>query len=245
MPELLLSLHDVAPVHLERLRRAEEVLERLGVTRITYLLVPDFHGRGRADRDPAFAAWLGAPRPFEVRWALHGYTHRDDAPADPHPTLAERWKARHMTGGEGEFLRRDAAVLEDRLRRGLEVFRGAIGAGPDGFVAPAWLYTPALPPLLSHLGFAWTEDHRAVHDLRGGRRVAAPVITWATRTPLRKRTSIWGTPLLWRRWRQRPVLRLAVHPHDFDHPDTVDSIARVWRAALAAGAQRWPQDVIA
>lgn len=244
MPELLCSLHDVAPFHLGRLRRAEAVLERLGVTRATYLLVPDFHGRGRADQDDAFVAWCRAPRPFAVRWALHGYTHRDDAPPDARRTPAERLKARWLTGGEGEFLRRDAAVLEDRLRRGSDVFRAALDADPRGFVAPAWLHTSALPPLLSRLGFAWTEDHRAVHGLGDGRRVSAPVVTWATRTPLRRWASVRGTPLLLRRWRKRPVLRLAAHPFDFDHPDTLSSITRVWRHALALGPQRFVEDVL-
>ncbi|HEV7588395.1 MAG TPA: DUF2334 domain-containing protein, partial [Longimicrobium sp.] len=118
MPELLASLHDVAPVHLERLRRAEAVLHELGATRVTFLLVPDFHGRGRADLDDEFVAWCRAPRPFAVRWALHGYTHRDDAARGAGRTPLERWKARHLTGGEGEFLSRDAAELERRLERG-------------------------------------------------------------------------------------------------------------------------------
>jgi hypothetical protein len=244
MPELLLSLHDVAPVHLDRLRRAEAVLERLGVTRVTYLLVPDFHGRGRADAAAGFVAWCRRPRRFEVRWALHGFTHRDDAPPDPRPTPAERWKARWMTGGEGEFLRRDTSVLEDRLRRGIGVYRAVLDAEPDGFVAPAWLFTSALPPLLRRMDFGWTEDHRAVHALRDGQRIPAPVITWATRTPFRKWSSIRGTPILLSRWRNRPVLRLAVHPHDFDHPDTVASIERVWANALDLGPQRFVEEVI-
>jgi predicted deacetylase len=244
MPELLASLHDVAPVHLARLRRAEAVLERLGVTRVTYLLVPDYHGRGRADHDPAFVAWCRRPRRWEVRWALHGYTHRDDAPPDAGRPWGERLKARHLTGGEGEFLRRATGPLADRLLRGRDVFGAVLGEEPRGFVAPAWLYTPALPPLLAGMGFAWTEDHAGLHDLRDGRRVAAPVITWATRTPLRRWTSVRGTPLLLRLWSRRRVLRLAVHPFDFDHPGTVASITRVWTHALALGPQRWAEDVL-
>src|SRR4051794_36052709 len=147
MPELLASLHDVAPFHLERLRRAEAVLGELGATRVTYLLVPDFHRRGRADLDPGFLAWCRGPRPFAVRWALHGYTHRDEPGAGVARTPLERWKARHLTGGEGEFLSRDAAELEERLERGRAVFRAVVGSEPAGVVAPAWLQTPVLPPL--------------------------------------------------------------------------------------------------
>jgi predicted deacetylase len=245
MPELLASVHDVAPFHLERLRRAEDELAALGVTRVAYLLVPDFHGRGRADRDDAFVAWCRAPRPFRVDWVLHGYTHRDDTPASTAGRgWTERWKGKHMTGGEGEFLTADAAVLEDRLRRGRDVFRAVLGPEPEGFVAPAWLYTAVLPPLLARLGFRWTEDHGAVHDLRRGTSLRAPVITWATRTPIRRRTSVLGTPLLWGLWKRRARLRLAVHPFDFDHADTAASIRRVWRRALASGPQRGYEEVL-
>jgi predicted deacetylase len=243
MPELLASLHDVAPFHLERLRRAEAVLRELGATRVTYLLVPDFHRRGRADLDPGFLAWCRGPRPFAVRWALHGYTHRDEPGADAARTPVERWKARHLTGGEGEFLSRDAVALEERLERGRAVFRAVVGCEPAGFVAPAWLQTPVLAPLLRRMGFAWTEDRRAVVALAAERTVPAPVITWATRTRLRRASSIAGTPLLLRLGSRSPLLRLAVHPFDFDHPRTVASIRRVWSAAFARGSQRWYEDV--
>ncbi|HEV7589616.1 MAG TPA: hypothetical protein VGO40_15985, partial [Longimicrobium sp.] len=123
-------------------------------------------------------------------------------------------------------------------------FRAVTGTEPAGFVAPAWLATPALPPLLRRHGFAWTEDHAAVVDLSAGRAIAAPVITWATRTPLRRATSVAGTPLLLRLRRRSRVLRLAVHPLDFDHPRTVASIRRVWSAALRLGPQRWTEDVL-
>ena len=42
--KLLVSLHDVAPFHLERIRKAEALFARLGVPKVQYLFVPDFHG---------------------------------------------------------------------------------------------------------------------------------------------------------------------------------------------------------
>ena len=43
-PELIVSLHDVTPVHAARLDRAEALLRTLGIDEVTYLLVPRFHG---------------------------------------------------------------------------------------------------------------------------------------------------------------------------------------------------------
>jgi len=236
--EVLLSLHDVAPFHLERLRRAERVLETLGVRRIAYLLVPDFHRRGASDARPDFLAWCRGPRRFEVEWCLHGYSHRDDPAAPVDPGLLPRVRRRFLTGGEGEFSRLGAAEARDRVERGRRVFRACLGADPEGFVPPAWLYGRTLPEVLRETGFRWYEDRSAVYGLRGGAVLRSPVVTWATRTRLLRWSSLAGCPLLLRWWRGVPVLRLAVHPFDFDHPATVRAIVRVWRAVLAERRQR-------
>src|SRR5690606_21224974 len=76
---LIVSLHDVAPPHLDRLRRAEALFRKLGVARVQYLFVPDFHGKFPATRFSELLAWCREPRPFEVSWWLHGYYHLDRA----------------------------------------------------------------------------------------------------------------------------------------------------------------------
>ena len=245
-PEVLLSLHDVAPVHRERIARAEALFGELGVRRITYLLVPAFHGAEPCDQDAEFVAWCRAPRPFAVDWLLHGYHHRETPSADAASgDVGQRLKRRYMTGGEGEFLALPEEEAERLVGRGTEVFRRTLGRDPEGFVAPAWLFNDALGPALLRHGIGFHEDHGGVHALRPARFIPAPVITWATRTPLRKRTSIAGTPVLAALWRRKPLLRLAVHPHDFDHDDTVASIRRVWRGVMRGREQRLYGDVVA
>lgn len=235
-PRVLLSLHDVAPVHRERVERAEVLFRELGVERVAYLLIPDYHGRGRSD-EPWFAAWCRRERPFEVEWLLHGYYHLEDARPEALGPLSARLQRRYATAGEGEFLALGEGEMRERLRRGREVFRRTLGAEPEGFVPPAWLHAPGLPGALAAEGFRFWESRRGVHELAGGRAHEAPVITWATRTPLRKWTSIAGTPALGALWRRRPLLRLALHPFDFDHPETVASIRRVGAAVLGAREQ--------
>ena len=72
--QLIVSLHDVTPVHAARLDRAEALLRTLGVPDVAYLFVPRFHGVP-AEEDAAFVAWCRAERPFRVQWMLHGYWH--------------------------------------------------------------------------------------------------------------------------------------------------------------------------
>jgi uncharacterized protein len=242
----LLSLHDVTPFHLERLERAERLFEDLGVRRVAYLLVPDYHTGAPADT-AAFRTWCRRDRPFEVDWILHGYYHLETDPAGDEAERAtpgrqpgglKRALTRRLaTAGEGEFLALGASAADDRLARGMAVFERVLARPPAAFVPPAWLYSPALPEVLRQRGIRFWEDHGSVYDLAGARAVRAPVITWATRTPLRKWTSIAGTPVLGALWRRAPVLRLAVHPFDFDHEATVRSIRAVWGRALRARLQ--------
>jgi predicted deacetylase len=244
--EVLLSLHDVTPAHRERIERAEALFRELGVRKATYLLVPAFHGAEPCDHDESWIAWCRAPRPFQVDWLLHGYSHRETLSPDAGSgDLSERLKRRYMTAGEGEFLALSAEAAGERIARGAEVFRRTLGTEPRGFVAPAWLFNPALGPALARQGIRFHEDHGGILPTDGSPPIPAPVVTWATRTPLRKWTSILGTPALLALWRRRPLVRLAVHPHDFDHDATVASIRRVWRAALAGREQRLYGEVLA
>lgn len=78
--KLLVSLHDVTPFHLPRLQKAEALCEALGVEKMSFLLIPDYHSLGRSDLSPDFVAWCRRDRAFDVEWFLHGYTHADEAP---------------------------------------------------------------------------------------------------------------------------------------------------------------------
>lgn len=250
-PQVMISLHDVAPNHLRRLRQAEALFERFEVERVAYLLVPQFHGAHTAHRDADFVGFCRARRSFAVDWLLHGYYHleRPGAPdlsqetspsgqseVNPQGTSAETvpkagwseaFQRRFLTGGEGEFLALDEGEARRRIFAGKAVFEQCLGFAPEGFIAPAWLHAPGLFSWLRDWGFAYTEDHGHVHLLQDQKRLPSPVVTWATRTWLRRKGSLWVCPALEIQSRRAPLLRLALHPHDFDFPETVASISTV------------------
>jgi uncharacterized protein len=231
---VLLSLHDVTPAHLARLVRAEALFHELGVSRVTYLLVPRYHGAWCADRDSDFVRWCRDPRPFAVEWCLHGWHHQERHPIQPSLRDAARdwFKRRFLTDGEGEFLGLDEVKSSALIDRGLEVFTSCLGVRPSGFVAPAWLFPRTLLPILRDAGFAWTEDHWRIYDLRGSRVLDAPAITWSSRTHVRRYLSARLSHGLSRRWREQPLIRVALHPFDFDSPRLVAAIKRTMTAAL-------------
>jgi predicted deacetylase len=235
-PALLVALHDVTPAHAERLERAERLLTALGIPAVAYLFVPDFHGRGPAHDDADFVAWCRQPRPYVVQWVLHGYAHRED-PRDRRgatPTLTDRFARSFLTDGEGEFLSLRGSRLCERLRAGVASLTSAVGRRPEGFVAPAWLFNDDLIPCLKRLGVPFTESHFHVFDLRNDRPHAAPVITWASRSAARRTTSVVTAAVERRLWARRPLLRVALHPGDFDHQRIVDSVASTLGALLAS-----------
>ena len=235
--KLVISLHDATPFHLERMRKAEAVFRDLGLVKITYLLVPEYHGGYPAAADPAFRAWCGEERPFKVDWHLHGYHHIEDAAGIGAGTSGDFLKRKLLTAGEGEFLALDADAQRRKLEAGRESFRACLGTDPLGFVAPAWLFNSGLVPALKQQGFRFTEDQRRMYRVDSGKRIDSPVITWATRTFLRKYGSLVVCPALARLWANVPVLRVAMHPFDFDHPETVASITTVLKRVMQGREQ--------
>jgi predicted deacetylase len=228
LKRLLVSLHDVSPFHGDRIERAERLLTALGISTVTYLLVPDFHGAAAAHASGAFVAWCRSPRAFNVQWFLHGYFHRAGAitPDRGRQAVAERLAARLLTAGEGEFLGLRGERLRDRLQAGVRSFECCLGAPPVGFVAPAWLFSRDLVPALAEMNFRFTESQLRVFQLQTGRARTSPVITWATRTPIRRYGSFAAARLQRLLWRTHPVVRVALHPYDFDDRRIVASIAR-------------------
>jgi uncharacterized protein len=243
--KLVISLHDATPFHLERMRKAEEVFRESGVEKITYLFVPEYHGGYPSAGHPGFTEWCRTPRPFGVDWHLHGYHHLES----PVPLGAgldgrgDAFKRRFMTAGEGEFLALDSQSQRRKLADGIDSFRRCLRSDPTGFVAPAWLFNSALPPLLKEMGFRYTEDHRRIYRVDTGSRLESPVITWATRTFLRKYGSLIVCPALARLWSNAPVLRVAMHPFDFDHASTTANIKAVLRKVMKGREQVFSGDL--
>ena len=74
---LCVSLHDVAPGTLQDCGRTLAFLDALRVGPVALLVVPDYHGQGRIDRDDRFCEFLRARARRGDEIVLHGYLHRD------------------------------------------------------------------------------------------------------------------------------------------------------------------------
>ena len=120
------------------------------------------------------------------------------------------------------------------MREGKALLEDILGHPVAGFIAPAWLYGPGALDALDDVGFALAEDHLKVWT-PGTRKVLSrgPVVTWASRSPGRIRSSLWFAALARAALPVLPTLRVAVHPGDVAVPALLQSIdATVSRFAL-------------
>jgi len=223
-PDFLLALHDVSPRHAGACRQILSFLKDRNLPPAALLVVPNFHGMWPLEDHPEFLSELTSWAAEGHELALHGLVHIEERPVGGGFSAA--FQRRFLTGGEGEFLALSASEIRSRLEAGLAAWERTGLPRPRGFVPPAWLYNEHLDPELSRLGFAWTESHT---DLRvpGGAALPSPVISWASRDPLRRIGSQVVCPSLARLWKGRARLRIALHPHDFDWPVLVRSITSV------------------
>lgn len=219
---LLLSIHDVSPRHESEVDRLRDALLRSGGERMAMLVVPDFWRRSPIVRGSAFAGRLRAWAEQGVEMFLHGHYHRDDM---QHASALARFKAQHLTAGEGEFLGLSRFEATIRIEMGRRLLEDVTGVPIAGFVAPAWLYGPGAKGALADAGIAMAEDHwRVWNPATGATLSRSPVITWATRTKQRMNSSL-AVAGLARRLPLFRVTRVGVHPGDCSEPEVMASIA--------------------
>jgi len=233
---LLVSLHDVAPPFLAGLARVRERLGRLGVNRVTLLVVPDYHGRHPIEDARDFCGWLRARAAAGDEVVLHGRRHQQEG---GFATLADGLRAALWTAGEGECLTLDGTRRQAMLQEGKQRLERLIGQPVRGFVAPAWLEPRGFGAHLAAAGFAWHEGGLWVEALvpTRPRRIRTPVIGFATRSRARRAAALaWAnltTTHLLRRARIQgsagdapPLARVAIHPADLEHPPVLAAAER-------------------
>ncbi len=228
---LLASIHDVGPKFEAQVDAlADRLTGLLGGPTFAMLVVPDHWDQAPLSAAPAYAAKLRRWADQGVEMFLHGWRHRDDAPA-------RGFAQKHMTAGEGEFSALSHAEAATRIADGRKVVEDAIGRPVAGFVAPAWLYSAGAKAAVADAGFALAEDHMKVWAPASGATLArGPVITWASRSPGRIRSSLMVARVARNAPWALPTARIAVHPGDTSVPALLASID----ATFAAFARTHP-----
>jgi len=221
---LAVALHDVEPRTAVRCRDIRAWLAEWGVGRGTLLVIPAPDGEPLDD--PILLEWLHDRAGAGDTIAQHGMAHQRVAVAAWPRSVLARWQG----GDAAEFPGLTDAETVARVRAGREILR-ACGLDPYGFVAPGYAYTPALRAELLRT-FAWSADLFGL--CTRVRRVHAPAVGLGVSTRAKRAVSPRALKA-GARFAGR-VLRLDVHPADFDEPGHVQALETVLRAA----AQRRP-----
>ncbi len=154
---LAVALHDVEPATFERCALIRDWLSDHGVDRVTLLVIParDLHPLG--ERSPEMTSWLLERQLAGDSIAQHGFQH--DHLRRPAGVLGGI--SGSLGGGSAEFLGLDEEETRRAVDAGWRVLKLA-GIEPDGFVAPAYAYTPALRNVLPRR-FRWWASLLRLH----------------------------------------------------------------------------------
>jgi len=242
MRALCIAIHDVAPATMPACERWFALLAELGAPRATLLVVPDYHRRGRVERDLAFVRAIDRRLASGDEIALHGYHHVDDGPV-PHSPL-EWLQRRVLTASEGEFSALTQHEAEQRIGAGLAMFE-RLHWNVAGFVAPAWLLGNGARAALARTRLRWTSTHGAIESLADARRIAAPAVSASARSAWRRWSSRRWLALAKTALRNEPLVRIALHPADVADAALVDAWRTLIRALLADRVALTKSDALA
>jgi predicted deacetylase len=221
---IAVALHDIEPATFERCALIRDWLYDHGVDRVTLLVIParDLHPLG--ERSPEMTSWLGERRRAGDSIAQHGFQHERTRRGGllAQPLLAAPGRR------TGEFVGLDEAETLRAVNAGWRLLKLA-GIEPDGFVAPAYAYTPALRGVLPRR-FRWWAGLLGVHGGllsagEQGARLLAPVWGMGGESRLQRAVSpalIRAGGLLGGR-----TLRVDLHPADLQHPRQMLALDRV------------------
>ncbi|MEZ0323879.1 MAG: polysaccharide deacetylase family protein [Hydrogenothermaceae bacterium] len=200
MKFLNVSIHDVTASNEEYIMSIIDILENIGIDKISFLVVPYFHSKEKIyDISDDLKEII-----LKNEVVLHGYTHS-----------GERFSffsyKNLLTNKEGEFL--SYKDTEDRIAKGLEILR-SFGFNPCGFIPPAWLMRKEDFSILKSLGFRFTTDRLRIYDIQNEKSFFSPVLTFSSRSFMEepsiyyfKFTGIFVKTFL-------NIVRVAIHPPD-------------------------------
>jgi hypothetical protein len=226
---LVVSVHDVAPATRPRVEKMLKALTRLGVSRASLLVVPDYHRAGRSLGDSVFVSWLQGLQTLGHEIVIHGFYHQ--RARRELESARQKLVTRVYTADEGEFYDLDYEGALRLLREAQNEF-SARGIHPVGFIAPAWLLGAEAQRAVMAAGFRYTTTLRGVRDLVSGGEFLSQSLVYSVRSDWRCAVSLFWNRTLFRHLMRNPLLRLSVHPPDIEHPGIWRQIEALTRRGL-------------
>ena len=203
--ETLISIHDVMPETLDRVRALVDQCRTRGLHALTLLVVP---GRPWSpDQLAELAAWQGEG----VELAAHGWSHR----VERFGGLYHRLHGALLSRRAAENLALSPAAVAERMHAAARWFPDNGLAAPTTYVPPAWALGRVDRHALANLPYRRVEVTRGLLDLRTRRLQPLPLVGFEADTALRAAfLRGWNRYQRNRATGQRLPLRVAIHPYD-------------------------------
>lgn len=237
---LIVSFHDLHPGSWDCCRRFIETSRKLGARHMTLLIVPQFHGQEPFTENEPFVQWLRNLPVDEFDFCLHGYYHKAE-------NIRGNWYHKLMgkvyTTGEGEFYQLSQIEAQEKLSAGMNLFNSS-RLPVYGFTAPAWLISPEGKSAIRESGFLYNTLWDKVELPTSNIAVKAPTIVYSSRNLWRRFVSKLWVSFFQTYTKNAHILRLAVHPIDFEFPDIEAHIYRVLEKALRTRTTSTYRDLV-
>ncbi len=221
----VISYHDLIPQTQPQCQRFINRLEEMGIHRISLLVTPKWYNGPSIEQSPPFFQWLRLCREKGHEVVLHGLTHQVDTLTGG---MLAQIIGRYYTNREGEFYQLNQEQAQQRLQSGIRIFEAA-NLPIDGFIPPAWLLSSEARKALIETNIPFTTSWGFVENLQTNQQVYAPAVVFSSRNFWRRFVSV-GWCRFWNWYnRNTPIIRLAVHPSDFNHHHIEERIYHIVR----------------
>lgn len=238
--QLIISFHDLHPNTLECCRRFIENCQKLGADQITLLAVPEYHRQRIFTEHKELIDYLCTLPKENYDLCLHGYYHKAD---EIEGGWIQKLKGKLYTQGEGEFYQLTYQEATERLKGGMTVMK-KLNLPIYGFTAPAWLVSPEAKRAIVDCGFSYNTLWDKVELPQANISVMAPALVYSSRNAWRRFLSKIWVPLFYAYVKNCHVLRIAVHPIDFEYPAIEKQIYQLIEKALQTRTPSTYRDLI-
>jgi predicted deacetylase len=147
-----------------------------------------------------------------------------DTEADFVPEMSGWYVA--VSGGLNRVFDLDYEESLRRITCAREEFT-SVGLKPRGFIAPAWLLSQQAECAAHDAEMEYTTRLTSILDLRTSRKFPARSLVYSARSSWRRAASLAWNGTFARLLADAPLLRLSIHPPDFEHAEIWRQIAHV------------------
>jgi len=230
--KLIVSLHDATPKFTGELTEIVSELDRIGVSKRSILVVPNWEDQYDLRDHDKFVAWMHELKDQGNEIVHHGYNHRSDKREGHYKNPFQWFMGEIFAQGTGEFQNLSYEEAFYKIEQSKQIFSELEFEDVTGFIAPSWFVNPNVEETLKYAGYqyhVYTDFWNYMCKLS-----VIPIKNLETDKEIKSRevafdsSRIWadygtrGLSWLLTRNKKQKVSRIAIHPGDIQNARPFD-----------------------